>query len=54
MCSFLFIYSIDFFSFFNFANRLKKVFLANGYQKTAGVAILISDQIDFEIKAVKR
>ena len=28
MCSFLFIYSIDFFSFFNFANRLKKVFLA--------------------------
>ena len=27
---------------------------ANGDQKKAGVAILISDKIDFEIKAVKR
>ena len=27
---------------------------ANGNQKKAGVAILISDKIDFEIKAVKR
>ena len=32
----------------------KKTFHANGDQKTAGVAILISDKIDFEIKAVKR
>ena len=31
----------------------KKVFNANGDQKKAGVAILISDKIDFEIKAVK-
>ena len=29
-------------------------FHANGDQKKAGVAILISDKIDFEIKAVKR
>jgi len=32
----------------------KKIFQANGDQKKAGVAILISDKIDFEIKAVKR
>jgi len=32
----------------------KKIFLAHGDQKKAGVAILISDKIDFEIKAVKR
>ena len=32
----------------------KKIFHANGGQKKAGVAILISDKIDFEIKAVKR
>ena len=32
----------------------KKIFHENGYQKKAGVAILISDKIDFEIKAVKR
>ena len=32
----------------------KKIFHANGDQKKAGVAILISDEIDFEIKAVKR
>ena len=30
----------------------KKIFHANGDQKKAGVAILISDKIDFEIKAV--
>ena len=27
---------------------------ANGDQKKAGVAILVSDKIDFQIKAVKR
>ena len=32
----------------------KKVFHTNGDQKKAGVAILISDKIDFEIKAMKR
>ena len=32
----------------------KKTFHANGDQKTAGVAILISDKIDFEIKTLKR
>ena len=32
----------------------KKIFDANGDQKKAGVAILISDKIDFEIKTVKR
>ena len=32
----------------------KKKFHANGDQKKAGVAILISDKIDFEIQAVKR
>ena len=33
---------------------LKKVFYANRDQKKVGVAILISDKIVFEIKAVKR
>ena len=32
----------------------KKIFHANKDQKKAGVAILISDKIDFEIKVVKR
>ena len=32
----------------------KKIFQANGDQKKAGVAILISDTIDFKTKAVKR
>ena len=32
----------------------KKIFRANGDQKKAGVAILISDKIDFEIKVMKR
>ena len=32
----------------------KKIFHANGDQKEAGVAILILDKIDFEIKALKR
>ena len=32
----------------------KKLFHANGDQKKEGVAILISDKMDFEIKAVKR
>ena len=32
----------------------KRIFQANGDQKKAGIAILISDKIDFEIKAVKR
>ena len=31
----------------------KKIFHANGDQKKAGLAILIADKIDFEIKAVK-
>ena len=30
------------------------IFHPNGDQKKAGVAILISDKIDFEIKAMKR
>ena len=32
----------------------KKIFHTNGDQKKAGVVILISDKIDFEIKAMKR
>ena len=32
----------------------KKIFHANGDQKKAGVAIHVSDKIDFEIKAMKR
>ena len=32
----------------------KKIFHANGDQKKAGVAILISDKIDFKIKGMKR
>ena len=32
----------------------EKIFHANGDQKKAGVAILISDKIDFEVKAMKR
>ena len=32
----------------------KKIFHANGDQKKTGVATLISDKIDFEIKALKR
>ena len=32
----------------------KKIFHTNSDQKKAGVAILISDKIDFKIKAVKR
>ena len=32
----------------------RKIFHANGIQKKAGIASLISDKIDFEIKAVKR
>ena len=32
----------------------KKIFHTNGDQKKAEVAILISDKIDFDIKAVKR
>ena len=30
----------------------KKIFHANGNQKKAGVAILVSDKIDFKIKTV--
>ena len=33
---------------------MKNVFLANGSQKKAGVAILISDKIDFKIKTATR
>ena len=32
----------------------KKIIHANGDQKKAGLAIIISDKINFEIKAVKR
>ena len=32
----------------------KKILHANGDKKKAGVSILISDKIDFQIKAVKR
>ena len=32
----------------------KKIFHTNGNQKKAGVAILLSDKIDFEINAMKR
>ena len=32
----------------------KKIFHSNGDQKKARIAILISDKIDFEIKAMKR
>ena len=32
----------------------KKIFHTNGEQKKAGVSILISDKIDFQIKNVKR
>ena len=32
----------------------KNVFHANGNQKKAGVAILISDKIDFKIKTITR
>ena len=32
----------------------KKIFHANGNQKKAGVAILISDKIDFKIKTTIR
>ena len=32
----------------------KKILQANGDQKKAEVAVLISDKIDFEIKAMKR
>ena len=35
-------------------NRWKKLFHADGDQKKTGLAILTSDKIDFEIKAVKR
>ena len=33
---------------------MEKTFHANGDQKKAGVAILISDKIDFKTKVVKR
>ena len=32
----------------------KNIFHANGDQKKAGVGILLSDKINFEIKVVKR
>ena len=34
--------------------RWKNIFHANGNQKKAGVAILISDKIDFKIKTITR
>ena len=33
--------------------RWKNIFLANGKQKNAGVAILVSDKTDFKIKITK-
>ena len=36
------------------SEQLEKIFHTNGDQKKAGVTILISDKIDFKIKAVKR
>ena len=33
---------------------LEKIFQANGQQRKAGVAILVSDKIDFKTKAIKR
>ena len=35
-------------------NGWKKIFHANRDQKKAGIAILISDEIDFKTKAMKR
>ena len=35
-------------------SQWKNIFQANGNQKKAGVAILISDKIDFKIKPIKR
>ena len=32
----------------------KQIFQANGWEKKAGVAILISDKIDFQRRAIKR
>ena len=32
----------------------KQIFQANGQEKKAGIAILISDKIDFQRRAVKR
>ena len=32
----------------------KKIFYGNGNQKKAGVAILISDKVDFNIKTITR
>ena len=34
--------------------RWKKIFHANGNQKKDGVAILISEKIDFKIKTITR
>ena len=35
-------------------SKWKKIFHANGNDKKMGVAILISDKIDFKTKAVKK
>ena len=32
----------------------KNIYQANGYQKKAGAAILISDKLDFKTKAITR
>ena len=36
------------------SSQMKKIFHVNGNQKKAGVAILVSDKIDFKIKNVTR
>ena len=41
-------------TFFCFPFAWKKIFHANGNQKKAGVAILISDKIDFKINTITR
>ena len=38
----------------SFGGRWKKIFHANGNEKKAGVAIFISDKIDFRIKTITR
>ena len=38
----------------NKVRRWKKIFHVNGNQKKAGVAILVSDKINFKIKTITR
>ena len=36
------------------SERMEEIFYANGDQKKARVAILLSDKIDFKMKAIKK